>query len=67
MNARKIAVAIVAVSVLGLAGCSSPDTREVCEARGGEWTSTTILMPILVGKVTVLQPITTWSCEGGEQ
>lgn len=60
-------MAVVVASVLALAGCSSMDTREACEARGGEWTSTTILMPRLVGKVTVPMPIVVWSCEGGQR
>jgi hypothetical protein len=43
--------------VLALAGCTSP--RESCEEQGGTYVrvgTTTILVPIIVGKTTIYSP-----------
>lgn len=69
MKRRVWVAALVLAAALSLAGC---DSRESCEARGGEWLPHTVLMPTLVGKVTVFIPQTIYECTihtngGGDQ
>ena len=57
---RAGAVAAILVAACLLSGCAS---RESCEAKGGEWIEKTVLMPMIVGKVTVIMPMKVHECE----
>lgn len=58
---KKIAASAVLLAALMLAGCN---TGPSCEDKGGKTVATfSHYQPMLVGKVTILQPIYTYTCE----
>lgn len=65
MIRRAVAALALLALLAALPGCTGDSKQETCEAEGGTWVSHTILMPVLVGKTTVLMPQKVWSCVDG--
>ena len=61
MMRRARLAAVLLVLALTLTGCVM--TREDCEAQGGEWRETTVLIPQYVGKTPILIPHRVHTCE----